>query len=86
MSNHNRTCEFSSELFGGFRCKVNIRNTESLDEIIILAVSQLRIVLETFGFDRLVEKIDKLKWHIHSLSLNDIISKKDEVIWICDHD
>jgi hypothetical protein len=85
MSNYCRTCEISSETFGGFQCKINIEKVESLDEITALVISQLRVVLETLRFQRLVENVDKIKWHIHSHTLNDIHTKENEIIWICDH-
>lgn len=85
MSNYCRTCEISSEIFGGFQCKINIGKIESPEEIILLTISQLRIVLETLGFRNLVNLVDKTQWHIHSQSLNDIRLKEQEIIWICDH-
>lgn len=79
-------CEFSSQLFGGFQCHVDLANVESMDEIIILAISQLRAVLQTHKFRELVSKIDKAKWHVHSHTFPDVLTHENDTIWICDHD
>lgn len=86
--NNYRICEFSSDLFGGFQYKLNLTNVviDSLDDIITLAISSLRTLFETNKLYGLVERVDKLDWHIHSHTLSDIFLRENETIWICDHD
>ena len=79
-----RICEFSSQLFGGFQYKFDIATVESMDEIICLAVSQLRCILECHGFRELILKLDMIRWHVHSHTWDNIRTQND-VIWICDH-
>lgn len=85
MSNQFRVCEFSSELFGRFQYKLDLNDVDSIDEIIVLAISYLRTVLKQHLFEVLVEKVDKTNWHIHSHTFEDILLNENEKIWICDH-
>lgn len=81
MSNQFRVCESSTRLFGGFRCKLDLDGVDSVEEIIILAISYLKHHL----FEVLVEKVDKTNWHIHSNTFENILINKNDKIWICDH-
>lgn len=78
-------CEFSSTIFGGFQCTINVKGIESIDEVVVLAISQLRDIMEKNRLSELVKKVDEIKWHIHSHTLEDILTSKNDIIWICDH-
>ena len=82
-----RICEFSSELFRGFQYKVDINRVSSIDEIVALAVSCLRTIINQHRLEALTEKIDKAHWGIHSYTLEDILLRQDQTdkIWICEH-
>ena len=80
-----RICEFSSDLFGGFKYNLDTNEVDSIEEIIALAVYRLRTTLQTSNFEILVEKVDKTKWHIHSHTFEDVLLKDNDTIWICDH-
>ena len=79
-----RTCEFSSQLFGGFRFTFDITIVDCIDDIIALAVSHLFHVLTKYNLTILIEKANSKYWHIHSRSFEDIVIN-DNTVWICDH-
>jgi hypothetical protein len=82
-----RICEFSSELFRGFQYKFDIDTVTSIDEIVGLAVSSLRSILDENRLEALTERIDKAHWGIHSYTFEDIQKhyKPTDKIWICEH-
>jgi hypothetical protein len=79
-----RLCEFSSESFGGFQHRIELRGIESIDEIIALTVSKLREVLVSHRFLELIDKCDKMRWHVHTHTFADVMTRED-TIYICDH-
>ena len=83
---HWRTFEASSELFSGFRVDINITKIDTLNDIVIKFVDKLRRVLELNNFTVLLEELDKSKFHIHSHTLEDILtSNKDDILFVCNH-
>lgn len=82
-----RRCKFSSNIFQGFECIVDISSCQSLEDIAEIAKNELIVVLSDFSFENLLEKAKKTIFHIHSLSgLEYVLSCCPfEIIWICDH-
>jgi hypothetical protein len=80
-----RTCEISSDIFGGYRYQVDLTNIDSIEEIIALVITDLRSVLHINNLLSLIHHLNNTKWHIHSASLDEIIANPDIIIWICDH-
>jgi hypothetical protein len=79
-----RICRVSSQLFGGYEYHLDLKIIDSLEEIVILVLSDLEYNLKKLKLDGLVEEMTKRNFHIHNLTFNDIMTK-EEIIYICDH-
>ena len=85
-SNHNRTFVASSELFSGFRVEIDIRYIDTLDNIVKIFLDELKLVLKQNNFEVLLEKIVDKEFHIHSHTLEQILtSNPDEIFFVCNH-
>jgi len=85
---YHRSFIASSELFSGFTVNINITQIETIDDIIKVFLSNLENVLESNKFINLIEELKKNKnnFHIHTNSIEDILtSKPEDVFYICDH-
>jgi len=76
----------SSETFSGFRVKIQITEVDSLEDILVFFKKELESVLELNHFTNLIEKSKNSDFHIHSYSIEDILtSKPEDIFYICDH-
>ena len=76
----------SSELFSGFKVEMDVRNIDTLDDIVIKFTDNLKKVLKEYNFEILHDSVNVKKFHIHSHTLEDIlVSNKDEIFYVCDH-
>lgn len=80
-------CIFSSEVFQGFECDVDLELCKSLEDIIECAKNQLLFVLSEYRFEVLLEKAKKTNFHIHTGCSFDYLLHEvlPDVVWICDH-
>ena len=69
-------CVIDSHLFGGFSTMVSLRNIESVDDIIVIVVSTLYNVLNSYNLKSLVSHLDDLSFHIEKFTYQEIISGK----------
>ena len=75
----------SSELFLGFELYIDIDIHDTLDNIINAFYENLKYILSLHKFKVLLEKLEKCKFHIHDITMNDIINMDYEtIIYICD--
>ena len=81
---YEKTFIASSELFQGFRVKINILYINSLDDIVEIFLKELKNNLKKNNFENLLEKIKDNEWHIHSHSLEDILLN-NEIFYVCNH-
>jgi len=85
-NNHKRTFVASSELFSGFRVSIDIRYIDTLDNIVKIFLDELKLVLKQNNFEVLLEKIVDKEFHIHSHTLEQILtSNPDEIFFVCNH-
>ena len=85
-NDHNRLFVASSELFSGFKVHIDIRYIDNLDDIVNIFLNELRIVLKTNNFENLMNKIVDKEFHIHSHTLEQVLtSNKDEIFFVCNH-
>lgn len=85
-SNHTRIFVASSELFSGFRVNIDIRYINTLDDIVNIFLNELRLVLKQNNFESLFEKVIDKEFHIHSHTLEDILtSNPDNIFYVCNH-
>ena len=75
-------CEFDSHLFDGFQTDVDIKNVETLDEIIVTAVSILYSTLKMYNLKGLIQHLDPLTFKIENVTMDDIKKNLDKVIII----
>jgi hypothetical protein len=65
---------------------VDVRNIDTLDDIVIKFTDNLKKVLKEYNFEILHDSVNVKKFHIHSHTLEDIlVSNKDEIFYVCDH-
>ena len=76
----------SSELFSDFSVQISLYNVSSIEEIIEIFKKELISVLQKNNFTSLIQILEKSNFHIHSYSIEDILtSNKEDVFYICDH-
>lgn len=78
-------CEFSSDLFQGFRCFVELQACESLEDIITFARQSLRRAFREEHLIVLEDKAFRTPFHIHNRTWDDIVRNPEQTVWICDH-
>jgi len=83
---YNRTFIASSELFSGFKVIIDIRNINTLDDIINIFIDELKKILKKYNFEILLEISNNCKFHIHTHTLEYILtSNENEIFYMCDH-
>jgi len=73
----------------GYRTNIDLDDCNSLDDIVQMSVSLLKSFLHMHNLECLLEKINKLEYHIHD-SFENLLNKDttDDNIhgYICSHD
>ena len=83
---HKRLFVASSDLFSGFKVHIDIRYIDTLDDIVNIFLSELRIVLKSNNFENLLNRIVEKEFHIHSHTLEQILtSNQDDIFFVCNH-
>ena len=86
MDCHNRKFIASSELFSGFSTNINITKVSSLDDVCEQFKQNLKDVLEKYHFENLIRKLNNCKFHVHSYSIEDILTSDiNNIFYVCDH-
>jgi hypothetical protein len=76
----------SSELFSNFQVKISLYNISTIEDIIVLFKEELNSVLKKNNLTNLVNQLNATNFHIHSYSIEDILtSNPEDVFYICDH-
>ena len=82
-----KTLSLSSKIFSYYQKYIDLMTVDSMDEIIILVVSELNDLLLKNNLEILSEKLNEGKWHIHGLSFEEIKKESSPAkFYICDHD
>ena len=85
MNTYDRSFVFSSNLFGSYEVKADIRYFDSLDNIIEYCVKDLIETLKKHNFISLIETCKRLDFHIHTHTFDEILMcKLNEIIYICE--
>lgn len=86
--NH-RTFQISSELFWGYRLRVDISLYDSLSDIIQLIKLDLKRYLLDKNLKALAEKVDGMNLHMHEpfLSFSELLdgTSPSDILYLCDH-
>jgi len=86
MENYERTFIASSKLFSGFKVQINITQIDNLNDIIKIFVEKLQKVLKDNYFEVLLEELKKSKFHIHTVTFEEIlVSSLNDIFYVCDH-
>ena len=86
MNTYDRTFIFSSNLFGSYEVKADIRYLNSLEDAIEYCVKNLIETLQKYNFVALIETCNTYKFHIHTHTFDEILlCKPNEIIYICDN-
>ena len=86
MENYERVFVASSKLFSGFKVTINITLVDNLDDIIKFFVKNLKEILEKYNFENLLDELKKSKFHIHTVTMEDIlVSSINDIFYVCDH-
>lgn len=76
----------SSELFSNFQVEIPLYNISTIEGIIVLFKEELNTVLKKNNLTNLMNQLNVTNFHIHSYSIEDIMtSKPEDVFYICDH-
>lgn len=75
---------FSSELFGGYKVIVNPDEFNRVRDLVEYCQTILAGSLELIHLDFLSARVKKTNFHIHHVSMSDIISKPNEIYYICE--
>jgi hypothetical protein len=82
-----KTFAISSKLFSFYQKDIDVNKVESIDEIILLLVTELDDLLIKNNLEILSEELHKCKFHIHGFSFDDIKKECTSAkYYICDHD
>lgn len=77
----------SSKLFSFYEKDIDVNSVESIDEIILLVVTELNDLLVKNNLEILSEELNKCKFHIHGFTFDDIKKECTSAkYYICDHD
>lgn len=79
---HWREFEFSSELFGGFRCRVDLDECDTLDDVVRSAVAALQRSLERLP--QLARRAEAASFAIHTVSLAELLLSQGGKNYICE--
>lgn len=86
MANEKRLFVASSETFSNYQVEISLFNVESIEDIINIFVLSLKTKLSELNLTNLVKKVEASKFHIHSHTIEDILTSNDEsIFYICDH-
>jgi hypothetical protein len=84
-----RTFQFSSDLFWGYRATIDVSQFSDMNDIITYCIDDLRKILTKHNLQILLEKLNQRTFHVHSHenNIHELIENTDSdtVIYICDH-
>jgi len=82
-----KTFAISSKLFSFYQKDIDVNKVESIDEIILLLVTELDDLLIKNNLEILSEELHKCKFHIHDYTFEVIRQESSPAkFYICDHD
>ena len=88
---NNKIFQFSCDLMWGYRVEIDLDDCDTVDDIIMLATVSLNSFLEANNLLVLQEKVNKINYHIHDITIDDLkngpLNNHDQVHgYICGHD
>ena len=88
---NNKIFQFSCDFMWGYRVEIDLDDCDTLDDIIMMATVSLNSFLEANNLLVLQEKVNKINYHIHDVTIDNIkngpLNNSDQVHgYICGHD
>jgi hypothetical protein len=81
-----KTFAISSALFSYYEKEINVDLVNSIDEIILLVVSELDKLFRENNLIMLSEKLNDCKFHVHDFTIEEVKNSiNDRKYYICDH-
>lgn len=81
-----RTFAISSDLFSYYEKEINVEYINSIEDIILLIVSDLDKLFRENNLVLLSEKLRERKFHVHDFTIDEIKNSNDKrIYYICDH-
>lgn len=82
-----REFSMSCSTFGGYTCKIEVNNIETVDDIVEMVLSHLNNTLQQYNFEFLIATLSKKRpyYHIHDVSIADILMGTNDIFYICDN-
>jgi len=82
-----RTFIFSSDIFSDFSTNISLYRVSTLEDIIDQFKHELYEILEQYNLTVLKKKLEERNLHIHSHTIESILTSSDDTIfYICDHE
>lgn len=88
MSNNKDKRKFiaSSELFSNFEVEISLYSISNIEDIIKIFKDELINLFSKNKLVNLIKKVEEANFHIHSNSIEDILTSESEAIfYVCDH-
>ena len=85
-----KTFQFSCDLVWGYKVEIDLDDCDTIDDIIVMATASLNSFLEANNLLILQEKVNKVNYHIHDVTIQDVkngpLNIHDKVHgYICGH-
>ena len=88
MSNNKDKRKFiaSSELFSNFEVEISLYSISNIEDIIRIFKDELIDLFSKNKLVNLIKKVEEANFHIHSNSIEDILtSESEDIFYVCDH-
>ena len=79
------TCIMSCELFGGYETIIDLEKIHSFEDIVKIIKTRLILDLEVLKLVELKERLKSMEYHIHHVTLEQILKKEITKIYVCSH-
>ena len=80
---YRRNIHISGSIFSGYIHEIDIRYVDNTLDIVQSTKENLKNFLKGKGMNELADDVDKIDFHIHSHTFDDILLKTDEIIYVC---
>jgi hypothetical protein len=87
---NNKIFQFSCDIMWGYKVEIDLDDCDTIDDVIMMATVSLNSFLEANNLLVLQEKVNKINYHIHDVTIEDIknspLNNNDKVHgYICGH-
>lgn len=84
-----RTTQFSCNTFWGYKTMIDLDECENMQDVINLAVNNLKQFLQSHDLQKLIEILNDKHYHVHDLTFENLLltepKHNDVDFYVCDH-